>query len=338
MRHIPIYLICIIIGVFLWQSLDIATYELYHAKKSTTQHLVTEEQTFLEDARVIASPQKEKWLLDSINWAKKEIKLAVYMFTVPSLMEALLQAKKRGVDIKIILEKNPYNATSINKEAVQFFRKNSLDFHETDDQFFSFMHAKYMIIDDEWIISTANWTRSSFSSNREFFILGKDIEILNDLRSLFKSDFWGDLWFSDHNKILAWPTNARERLLHFISSSRDTIKIYMPDISDEESILEIQKACKNGKNISILLNESKENTINGNKISQNWCPKIRIMKNPSLHAKVIIIDDISGFVGSFNFTKNSLENNRELWVFIDGKSIWEIVNIFWQDWQKSIAF
>lgn len=115
------------------------------------------------------------------------------MFTVPSLMEALLQAKKRGVEVKIILEKNPYNAITINREAVQFFRKNSLNFHETDDQYFSFMHAKYMIIDDEWIISTANWTRSSFSSNREFFILGKDAEILKSLRNLFESDFQGVL-------------------------------------------------------------------------------------------------------------------------------------------------
>lgn len=93
------------------------------------------------------------------------------MFTVPSLMDSLLRAKKRGVSVKVILEGNPYNATSINREVVQFFEKNSLDFYETDNQYFSFMHAKYMIIDDFWLIATANWTRSSFSSNREFFIL-----------------------------------------------------------------------------------------------------------------------------------------------------------------------
>jgi phosphatidylserine/phosphatidylglycerophosphate/cardiolipin synthase-like enzyme len=86
-------------------------------------------------------------------------------------MEALLQAKKRGVKVKILLEKNPYNATTINRPAIQFFQNNNLDFYEIDDQYFSFMHAKYVIIDDNWIISTANWTRSSFSSNREFFVL-----------------------------------------------------------------------------------------------------------------------------------------------------------------------
>jgi phosphatidylserine/phosphatidylglycerophosphate/cardiolipin synthase-like enzyme len=41
-----------------------------------------------------------------------------------------------------------------------------------------------------------------------------------------------------------------------------------------------------------------------------------MMKKLSLHAKAVLIDDERGFVGSFNFTKNSLENNRELGIFI----------------------
>jgi phosphatidylserine/phosphatidylglycerophosphate/cardiolipin synthase-like enzyme len=113
------------------------------------------------------------------------------MFTVPSLREALLRAKQRGVNVEIILEKNPYNAVTINNETVQFLKKNAFTFYETDDQYFSFMHAKYMIIDDIWIIATANWTRSSFSSNREFFIIGNDALILADLRNIFETDFNG---------------------------------------------------------------------------------------------------------------------------------------------------
>jgi len=40
------------------------------------------------------------------------------------------------------------------------------------------------------------------------------------------------------------------------------------------------------------------------------------MKHPSLHAKAIIVDKERAFIGSFNFTKNSLENNREIGIFI----------------------
>jgi len=62
------------------------------------------------------------------------------------------------------------------------------------------------------------------------------------------------------------------------------------------------------------------------------------MKSPTLHAKSLIRDDEQAFVGSFNFTQNSLENNRELGIFIGKESISQIVNSFQKDWEKSVAF
>jgi phosphatidylserine/phosphatidylglycerophosphate/cardiolipin synthase-like enzyme len=86
------------------------------------------------------------------------------------------------------------------------------------------------------------------------------------------------------------------------------------------------------------LDKNAENVVAKGVSSQEQCPKIRLMKKPLLHAKAIIIDDKSAFVGSFNFTKNSLENNREAGIFIQKNSILELVNSFQEDWSKSVAF
>jgi len=112
----------------------------------------------------------------------------------------------------------------------------------------------------------------------------------------------------------------------------------MPSLTDDKIILEFQKECSAGKEIYILLDDSSENVQKGNTVSKNGCPKIRMMKKPALHGKALIIDEKEAFIGSFNFTKNSLENNREMGIFLNGKTISEIVNIFEQDWQKSVAF
>ena len=48
-----------------------------------------------------------------------------------------------------------------------------------------------------------------------------------------------------------------------------------------------------------------------------------------------ITDMNEAFIGSFNFTKNSLENNREVWIFIHGQKIGEIAQIFENDWQRA---
>ncbi len=46
------------------------------------------------------------------------------------------------------------------------------------------------------------------------------------------------------------------------------------------------------------------------------CLQVRRLKKKTLHAKVIIRDVEKAFVGSFNYTENSLENNREVGLFI----------------------
>ena len=74
------------------------------------------------------------------------------------------------------------------------------------------MHAKYMIFDTSWVIETANWTRSSFSQNREIFVLGDDTSILKTLADIFQKDFTGSRGESYDIRLLAGPTNARERL------------------------------------------------------------------------------------------------------------------------------
>lgn len=93
--------------------------------------------------------------------------------------------------MKVLLEKNPYNTVTINRETIQFLRENKIPFHESSEKQFAFMHAKYMIFDDSWIVETANWTRSSFSTNREFFVLGSDASILTNLSEIFQKDFIG---------------------------------------------------------------------------------------------------------------------------------------------------
>jgi phosphatidylserine/phosphatidylglycerophosphate/cardiolipin synthase-like enzyme len=53
------------------------------------------------------------------------------------------------------------------------------------------MHAKYSVIDDNWIVETANWTRASFASNREFFMVGDDAILRKNLEAIFEGDFSG---------------------------------------------------------------------------------------------------------------------------------------------------
>jgi hypothetical protein len=75
-----------------------------------------------------------------------------------------------------------------------------------------------------------------------------------------------------------------------MNSSKKLIQIYMPNISDPEMILEIQKKCQQNIHVMILRNENKEEKEQADGMTQKGCPDIRIMKNPTLHAKIILVD------------------------------------------------
>jgi len=109
-------------------------------------------------------------------------------------------------------------------------------------------------------------------------------------------------------RLLVGPTNARERILYFLEEAQEDIDIYAPSFSDDTLIRELSELCMEGKEIRLLLasyDDGREKRQYGN------CVQVRYMKKP-LHAKVLIRDKKAVFVGSFNYTKNSLERNREV--------------------------
>ncbi len=316
----------ILVIVLVFRSANVAEYENY---RKDTRPIVSGEQTFVSDIELRVSPGKEDWLIKKINNTKNRAWVNVYTFTLPWLRESLFRAKNRWVDVRVLLEKNPYNTVTINRETIQFLTENVIPFHESSEKQFAFLHAKYMIFDESWIVETANWTRSSFSTNREFFVLGTDNSILTNLVDIFQEDFTGWKGESTDSRLLAGPTNARERLVLFLDHSEQEVDIYAPSLTDDVLIQKLNDICHRWVKVRILKAEYEENDQ-----KYDTCLQVRRMKKP-LHAKVILTDRNEGFVGSFNYTKNSLENNREVWLFIQGKKIGEIVQIFENDWQRA---
>lgn len=47
-------------------------------------------------------------MIDMIDASERRAWVAVYTFTLPGLREALMRAQKRGVDVRVILERFPF--------------------------------------------------------------------------------------------------------------------------------------------------------------------------------------------------------------------------------------
>ena len=85
-------------------------------------------------------------------------------------------------------------------------------------------------------------------------------------------------------RVLAGPTNARERLEKFLDRSERKIDIYSPSFTDEIMINHLTKLCHSGVKVRILMSDYEEN-----KTIYDDCLLRRTMRRP-LHAKVILSD------------------------------------------------
>lgn len=147
-----------------------------------------------------------------IDNSKKYIYMPVFLITHKQLAESLIRAKKRGVDVKVILDAtNAHTPASKHK----LLRENGIAVKT--ENFAGKLHSKSIIIDDTYtIIGSMNFSRSGEGINDENLLIIKNRGI-----AVFYKNFFQYLW----NRIPKyWLThNARAESPDSIGSCSDGI-------------------------------------------------------------------------------------------------------------------
>ena len=147
----------------------------------------------IEDREVEILTTPDKKILDRlvsiINGAKQAVYVEVYILTEKRIIQALKDAKKRGIDVRVILEKNVFGATSINSSTFKTLQSAGIEVTYDNSKLYNFVHTKLLLIDDTYVITTGNLSYASFTTNREFYVIGKNEADFKVLRSIFLADF-----------------------------------------------------------------------------------------------------------------------------------------------------
>jgi phosphatidylserine/phosphatidylglycerophosphate/cardiolipin synthase-like enzyme len=102
-------------------------------------------------------------IIKAIGEAKKTIKVQAYSFTNADIAKALLESSKRGVNVRVVLDKSQ----ETEKYTSATFLANSGVPVRIDDDF-AIAHSKIMILDDENIITGSfNFTKAAEERNAE---------------------------------------------------------------------------------------------------------------------------------------------------------------------------
>lgn len=153
----------------------------------------------------LSNPEYFEVVHKSISEAKQSIFVVMYYIAfnknqskskVSILVNDLVQAKERGVDVKVILDQTAvFSRTDTGRKKMTKEEKNRQAFNYLKtkgvnvlyDKLPIYTHGKCIIIDGETvIIGSHNWTKNSITRSNEYSVLIKDKELAQDLLADFE--------------------------------------------------------------------------------------------------------------------------------------------------------
>jgi phosphatidylserine/phosphatidylglycerophosphate/cardiolipin synthase-like enzyme len=124
-------------------------------------------------------------IADALNHARKTILVQAYSFTSAPIAKALVDAKKRGVECKIILDKS---------QRTEKYSEADFTAHAGIPTYIDSKHAiahnKLMIVDDEIVITGSfNFTKAAEESNAENLLIIKNPKLAKSFISNWNEHF-----------------------------------------------------------------------------------------------------------------------------------------------------
>ena len=251
-------------------------------------------------------------IVSFIQAATRTLDGEVYLASSKDVLRALEDAAGRHVAVRINLEQHPYGAGSAAPALVY----RSLAAHGVQVRWtsraFTYTHAKYLVRDTDaaWI-GTMNWTASAFARNREFGLIDTNPTAVRESEAVFAADWAHAPFGGSSDALVLSPANSRTTLAGLIGGARRTLDLYAEEVNDTGITRALIAAA--GRKVRVRMVIAAGGTIAE---LRRAGVQILVLQSPYIHAKAIVADGRTAFVGSENISSTSLDRNREVGLMV----------------------
>lgn len=280
-------------------------------------------------------------LLALLRGAHQRIEIEAYYVSSRPFLEALHAAIRRGVRVRVILDRTPWGIPRwrVRREA-RLLREMGARVRWAPARFerrrgwIAFEHAKYLCADSVCEVGTANYDASAFRDNREYLLVTSRRSIVTALQQVFAADWRGAYaprWV--HRVLVLSPGGSLGPILRTVDQP-GRVDIETEELGDDHAVL--AALARRGDEVRILLPRrlSAEDRRVASRLSRKGVCVRLLPRHPLyLHAKMVV-GHLVGFVGSENFTWTSLERNREVGLLVRGAILRRLRQVFDHDWRR----
>ncbi len=278
---------------------------------------------------IVLPDDTAKPLVDALAGARLSLRIRMFLFTDPTLLDAVLAAKRRGVSVRVMLNPARRDGTSDNDATRKTLAAAGIDVRDSNPTF-DLTHQKSMVIDEATgFVESLNWETRDLTVTRDYAVVTTHQDEVGEMMACFEADWNRQKFDPGAKSTLIWcPNNGRERIAEFIDSAKHTLWLQNERYQDTVIIERLVRASHRGVRIHILARpphtlkkEKLVEGVGGLRIMKDVGAKIHRLKGLKLHAKMLLADDKRAIVGSINLAPGSFDARRELAIETDARHV-----------------
>ncbi len=291
--------------------------------------------------------------IDAIDNAKQSIQMTMFHLTNPAVVTAMVNAVARGVVVEAILDAKNLADQQRPGSPYEDLIQGGVKVTPSSPSF-SITHVKAMVVDDITAFITSINLTTEYAETRDYGFITTDKGIISEMDKVFQADLANaknktGLTPTLTNSNLVWsPVTSETKLSQLVASAKQSIILTVENLGDKPFQQALLTAAKNHVSVRVITPACDKNsnplydfpflkTLAAGGVETRVMPAPASANQPYMHGKMILVDGERAFIGSVNFSTNSMTEARELGVvFTDTSSLNDINASFEQDWSVAV--
>jgi cardiolipin synthase len=283
-------------------------------------------------------------VLEFFASAEKTLLIKQFTFTEDSFIEAVIERKNAGVDVRVMLNPARSGGDRANDETFERFVNAGVAVQWANPKFYV-THEKSVVVDGSAaLVATFNMCAKYFSLTRDYGVITYDPLHVAQITDVFDADWEHRDWRPSAYEGLLWSnSNSRYHMARFIETAQHRLDIQHPKFVDAVILDSIAAAAGRGVKVHVLCGGKHGisewdilDTFASLRTLRRFGVKVHKQKNLRVHAKLLIADAETALVGSMNIDRSAFDLRRELGVTVsDPDVVGRLKQIFDADWESS---
>jgi cardiolipin synthase len=251
---------------------------------------------------------------DLLTTATRTIDMTMYELADPRIEQELIEAHRRDVTVRVLLDRD-FDGLSVNRAAYRDLRRSGVSVRFAPAS--TIFHQKTVTVDGVVsAVMTGNLTSHYYPTTRDFIAFVRDPLEVSAVEATFNQDWTGSQpGPGPGTGGLIWSPGSTAALVDLIDQAKHSLVIENEEMASSRIESALEAASLRGVTVSLIMTEN-----------PSWGPDLKRLQRAGvrlaiyldrgdalyIHAKAIVADGTTAFVGSQNFSTSSLDDNREL--------------------------